>query len=159
MHRTDKDSQRSKIIWPVWLNGWVFAYELSACGLESSCSHLNFRFRAGFEQWVPSHSATIECGFTLKCVRDMIRTYSQMHRIDKYSQHSSIIWPVWLNGWVFVHELSGCEFESCCSHLNFGFRTCFDQGVPSHSGNYRVWIHSETRTWHDKNIRSNAPYT
>ena len=42
--------------------------------------------------------ATIECGFTLKSVRDMIRTYSQMHRTDKYSQHSSIIWPVWLNG-------------------------------------------------------------
>ena len=29
---------------------------------------------------------------------DMIRTYSQMHRTDKYSQHSSIIWPVWLSG-------------------------------------------------------------
>ena len=28
--------------------------------------------------------ATIECGFTLKRVRDMIRTYSQMHRTDKY---------------------------------------------------------------------------
>ena len=42
--------------------------------------------------------ATIECGFTLKRVRDMIRTYSQIHRTDKYSQHSSIIWPVWLNG-------------------------------------------------------------
>ena len=42
--------------------------------------------------------ATIECGFTLKCVRDMIKTYSQMHRTDKYSQHSSIIWPAWLNG-------------------------------------------------------------
>ena len=42
--------------------------------------------------------ATIECGFTLKRVRDMIRTYSQMHRTDKYSQHSSIIYPVWLNG-------------------------------------------------------------
>ena len=27
--------------------------------------------------------ATIECGFTLKRVRDMIRTYSQMHRTDK----------------------------------------------------------------------------
>ena len=26
------------------------------------------------------------------------------------------------------------------------------------SGNYRVWIHSETRMWHDKNIQSNAPY-
>ena len=41
---------------------------------------------------------TIECGFTLKRVRDMIRTYSQMHRTDKYSEHSSIIWPVWPNG-------------------------------------------------------------
>ena len=24
---------------------------------------------------------------------------------------------VWLNGWVFVYELSGCEFESRCSHV------------------------------------------
>ena len=102
--------------------------------------------------------ATIECGFTLKRVRDMMRTYSQMHRTDKYSQHSSIIWPVWLNGWVFVYELNGCGFESSCSHLNFRFRACFEQEVPWHSGNYRVWIHSETRTWHDENIQSNAPY-
>ena len=35
--------------------------------------------------------ATIECAFTLKRVRDMTRTYSQMHRTDKYSEHSSII--------------------------------------------------------------------
>ena len=41
--------------------------------------------------------ATIECRFTLKLVRDMIITYSQMHRTNKCSQHSSIIWPVWLN--------------------------------------------------------------
>ena len=54
---------------------------------------------------------TIQCGFTLKLVRDMI-----MHRTDKYSQHCSIIWPVWLNGWVFVYELSGCGFESRCCH-------------------------------------------
>ena len=96
---------------------------------------------------------SIECGFTLKRVRDMIKTYSQMHRTDKYSQHSSIIWPAWLNGWVFVYELSGCGFESSCSHFTFRFRACFEQGVPWHSGNYRVWIHSETRTWHDKNIQ------
>ena len=38
--------------------------------------------------------ATIECGFTLKRVRDMTRTYSQMHATDKYSEHSSMIWPV-----------------------------------------------------------------
>ena len=97
--------------------------------------------------------ATIECGFTLKRVRDMIRTYSQIHRTDKYSQHSSIIWPVWLNGWVFVYELNGCGFEFRCSHWNFRFRACFEQGVPYNSGNYRVRIHSETRTWHDKNIQ------
>ena len=43
---------------------------------------------------------------------DMVKTYSEMHRTDKYSQHSSIIWPVWLNGWVLVYELSGCGLES-----------------------------------------------
>ena len=24
--------------WPVWLNSWVFVYELRDCGFESSCS-------------------------------------------------------------------------------------------------------------------------
>ena len=42
--------------------------------------------------------ATIERGFTLKSIGDMIRTYNQMHHTDKYSKHSSIIWPDWLNG-------------------------------------------------------------
>ena len=45
--------------------------------------------------------ATAECGFTLKRVCDMTRTYGQMHCTDKYLEHSSIIWPVWPNGWVF----------------------------------------------------------
>ena len=40
-----------------------------------------------------------------------------MHHKDKYSQHSSIIWPVWLNDWVFVYELSACGFEPSCSQL------------------------------------------
>ena len=81
-----------------------------------------------------------------------------MHHTDKYSENSSIIWPLWPNGWVFVSELSGSGFESCCSHLTFRFCACFEQGVPWHSGNYRVWIHSEMCTWHDNNIQSNAPY-
>ena len=52
-----------------------------------------------------------------------------------------------------------CEFQtestlySCC-HLNFRYRACFEQGVPWH----RVWIHSETCTWHDSSIQPNAPY-
>ena len=58
------------------------------------------------------------------------------------------------NGWVFVYELSGFGFESSCSHLNFRFHACSEQGVPWHSGNYRFWIHSETRSWHDKKIQS-----
>ena len=42
-------------------------------------------------------------------------------------------------------------FEFCCSHLNFRYCACFEQGVSWHSGIYRMWVHSETRTWHDKN--------
>ena len=64
--------------------------------------------------------ATMECEFTLKCIRDMTRTYSQMHPTDKYSGHSSIIWQVWLNGWVSVYELSGSGFEfSCIQSMNY----------------------------------------
>ena len=68
--------------------------------------------------------------------------------------HNHLVRKRALNGWVFIYELSGCGFESPCSHLNFRFRACFEQGVVSHSGNYRVWIHSETRTWHNKKIQS-----
>ena len=70
------------------------------------------------------------------------------------THNSSIIWPVWLNGWLFVYELNGSGFESSCSHLNFRFCACFAQGGPWHLGNCRVWIHFETRTWH-KNIKAN----
>ena len=44
----------------------------------------------------------IHCGFTLKRVRVMTRTYSQMHCADKFSEHSWITRPLWPNGWVFV---------------------------------------------------------
>ena len=52
--------------------------------------------------WIHSKVWTIECRFTLKRVCHMTRSYSQMHCTDKYSEHSSMIWPVWPNGWVFV---------------------------------------------------------
>ena len=63
--------------------------------IELCCEYLSV---GAFDCMFLSCHVLIECGFTLKRVRDMIRTYSQMHRTDKYSQHSSIIWPVWLNG-------------------------------------------------------------
>ena len=133
MHDTDKYSQHSSIIWPFWRNDWVFIYELSGCWFESRCSHLNLRYVTCFQQSVPRHWGKL-CGFTLKPVSDMIITYSQMHRTDKKSQQSSIVWPVWENGWVFIDELSGCGFESCCCYLNLRYGAWFEQGVPWHSG-------------------------
>ena len=56
-----------------------------------------------------------DCMFLSYHARQM---YCQMHHTDKHSQHNSTIWPVWLNGWVFIYELNGCGFESTCGHLN-----------------------------------------
>ena len=39
-------------------------------------------------------------------------------KINKINKHSSIIWPIWLNGWEFVYELSGCGFGCRCCHIN-----------------------------------------
>ena len=94
---------------------------------------------ASSKEFLDIHAGT-ECRFALKLERDMIITYTQLHcTTDKYSQHNgSIIWPVWLNGGVFVYKLSGCGFESRCCHLNFTYGACFEQGVPWHSGKSRV---------------------
>ena len=146
-HRTDKYSQHSSIIWPAWLKWFeCFVYELSGCGFESSCSHFTFRFsRLLRARSSLTFRQTIECEFTLK-TRNMIKKHTvKMHHTDKYSQHSSII--CWLNG-LSVHELSGCGFRIQLQSLHLQ-----KQGV-SLTYNYRVWIHSETRTWHDKNIQT-----
>ena len=82
--------------------------------------------------------ATTDSGFIVKLVHDMIKTYSHTHRTDKYLQHSSIIWAGWVNGWVFVYELSGCGLEFWYCHLNFRHSACFEQGVPWHLGSYTV---------------------
>ena len=52
------------------LHGWVFAYELRGCEFEFRCCHLNFRYRACFEQVVPWHSGNYS-RFTLIGVRDI----------------------------------------------------------------------------------------
>ena len=64
---------------PVWLNGWVFLYELSGFGFEYRCCYLNFRYRACFEPRVPWHSGKYREQFILKNVCDMIRTHRQIH--------------------------------------------------------------------------------
>ena len=80
--------------------------------------------------WTPSKPSSkwsIQPFQSPKGIRNLIFSFRQntlqviIERIFgalvKYSQLNSIIWPVWLNGWVFIYELSGCWFESSCSHL------------------------------------------
>ena len=60
--------------------------------------------------------------FSKKKTNEEIETFEELRKTE--------FWPVWLNSLVFVYELSGCGFESRCSHLNFRFLACFKQGVP-----------------------------
>ena len=83
-------------------------------------------------------------------------TLYQILRRDRSSQDNPILWPAFLNGWVYVYKLSACGFKFRCSHINFRYLACFKQEVPWHSGNYRMQLQSEKHTWHDKNIQSNA---
>ena len=48
--------------------------------------------------------ATIKCRLTLKRIRDIMITYRQMLRTDKYSQHSLIIRQNWFLFLVFVNS-------------------------------------------------------
>ena len=79
---------------------------------------LNFRFPACFEQGLSWHSGNyIECGFTVKCVRDMMKTYSQYltgvyNTMDSvlvsylltlnrlYTMHLRFLFLVYFKGWV-----------------------------------------------------------
>ena len=158
MHHTDKYSEHGSIVCRVCANGWVFVYKLSGSEFESSCSHKNFNFAPASSKEFHDIDATAKCGFTLKCLHDMTRKYSQMPRTDKYSKHSSVIWPVCANGWVFFSKLSGSEFEFSCSHFIFRFCSCFKQVVIWHWGNYRAWIHPETPLQNTKNIQTNSPH-
>ena len=74
----------------------------------------------------------------------------------KKSLLSDCNWTRTRNHLVRKQKLRFSGLESSCSHLNFRFRACFEQGVPWHLGHYRVKIHSKTRTWHDKNTQSKA---
>ena len=140
MTHEDKYLQHSSSIWPVCLNGWVIVSQLSGVVFDSRFSQVNFRFHLCFEQGVLDIQENIECKFTLKVVREIIIKHSQMHRTGTYSQHSRLIWPVYLNGWVIVLELSGVVFKYHCSDINFRFRTCFEQGVFDIQANIECWF-------------------
>ena len=89
------------VIWSLYGCNGTWTHNHSVC--KRTLNHL-----AKIAKWlscVVSISTVFICAYlynTLKCICDMIRTYSQMHHRDKYSQRSSIICAVWLNGWVVV---------------------------------------------------------
>ena len=126
------------------MNGWVFGYKLSGCGFKSPSNHLNFRYRACFEQGVLDIKTTVECGFTLKCIHDMIRTSSQSwSEILSWNQYC------FEEGVVFVGFC--CNFSGChviyvtCSRISFFqqyFRKqiCYNQKL--------IWVIS--LKWMDK---------
>ena len=119
-------SQHNSIIWQVCLNGWVLIYERSGCEFESSCSHLNFKFHACFEQEVPDIQVTIECGFTLKHIRNMIRAYSQ------WNQYLRSGWTefcfchlTYFQSVTFSSKSTYCKSVTCCRHsAYFQLVTC-----------------------------------
>ena len=51
------------------------------------------------------------------------RTYNHLVRKRTLNQFR----PVLLNGSVFIYELSGCGFDSRCSHLKVRYRALFEQ--------------------------------
>ena len=74
--------------------------------------------------------------------------------ITKFVNEHSTIYPNWPNDWAALWVLICLvHLQSRCNHLNFGYSACFEQGVPWHSGNCKVWIHSEKRKWHGINIQ------
>ena len=73
---------------------------------------------------------TCVVGTSVQCI--WVCYYHVTHKFQSEFTLYSV--PVWLNGWVFIYELSGCGFESRCCHFNFKYGACFEQGVPWHSG-------------------------
>ena len=98
IHRTGRFSKHSLIIWPVWFSGLVLVFELSGY----SSTPVAVTYTSDFKPFLSKHflgiKVTIKCGLSQKCVRDMKITHRQTHRTDKFSQYSSIIWPVGLTG-------------------------------------------------------------
>ena len=104
--------------------------------------------------WQTIWLVATSCNLILKIWKCNNRDIGKLSDCNVTWAHNDLVHKWTLNTW-FVYKLSGCGFESRCSHLIFRYVAGFEQGVPWHSGNCRVWIHAEMRTWHDKNIQSN----
>ena len=132
-------------IWPNWPNDWAVFWVL-ICTVHLTVSSCHDTYALQSESTLYSCLNVKELLASSRreiwSLRDCNWTRTQNHLVRKWTLKRTL-----------KRTLTGLE-PSCCP-LNFRFRACFKQRIPWHSGNYRVWIHYETRTWHDKNIQSN----
>ena len=106
----------------------------------------------------------------IQSVIDCNGTRTHSHLVRKRTLNHLAKLAKWLNCAVSTYLCGAfdCMFWSChvrvseCMARNslletgamyFRYHACLEEGVPWHSGNYRVLIHSKTRTWHNKNIQ------
>ena len=94
-------------------------------------------------------------GFLCYSIRNCMFTFLK-------SYCCKILYEAWIRISIWISKLREMYvtygFKSHCSHLNFRYRTWFKKEVPWHSGNCRVWLHSATSTWHNKNIQLREIY-
>ena len=98
------------------------------------------------------HYVLIEFIFLLYTFSVISSARFKKYLIFLFSRFSDVL-PTFTRARAIDNLWSICSGANNLHNLNIRFRPCFEQGVPWHSGNYRAWIHSETRMWHDKNIQ------
>ena len=75
----------------------------------------------------------------------------QHEKFNGIHWHCGIYRLYWLF-WIHLKKLIQICLTVCSCHVTYAFQS----ESTLYIGNYRVWIHCETHTWHDKNIQSNA---
>ena len=96
-------------------------------GFESSCSHFTSDFAPASSKEFLDIQATIECGFALKRVRDMTRTYSQIKKsFRKYGyDNNHNLEPVGLLKDIVLQVFSSWENQIVLQIFKHNKKNCF----------------------------------
>ena len=95
---------------PVFCTSTWNRYELLDCArLKLFCCFLAMTFLL-----LASFTRNNMCYFLWESINTMLSNSLYVLVMSR-----TCFWPVWLNSWVFVYELSGCGFKFSCSHLNY----------------------------------------
>ena len=83
-------------IWPVWLNGRSYDYELSGCGFESCFSLLIFRYQEvpAMRREFINIQVTSECRFTLNVYVTWYKHTVYGHLYEKFNHVLFQMWSI-----------------------------------------------------------------